>query len=69
MIHRYEIIFSLMYNDKVTDLQSVTIPAGSLEYATEKLNKEIQRRFGYCEVLIYSTSLYVAENERYSIIN
>ncbi|MGF9815380.1 hypothetical protein [Bacillus toyonensis] len=69
MIHRYEIIFSIMYSDKATALQSVIIPARSLEDATEKLNKEIQRRFGYCEVLICSTNLYVAENERYSITN
>ncbi|MGF9816309.1 hypothetical protein [Bacillus toyonensis] len=69
MIHRYEIIFSIMYSDKITALQSVIIPARSLEDATEKLNKEVQRRCGNCEVLICSTSLYIAENERYSITN
>ncbi|MDT3498848.1 hypothetical protein NLU03_32490 [Bacillus toyonensis] len=69
MIHRYEIVFSVMYSEKVTALQSVTIPASSLERATEKLNKEIQRRFGICKVLICSTNIYVTEKERYSIIN
>ncbi|XLP22362.1 hypothetical protein ACFMB7_28715 [Bacillus toyonensis] len=69
MIHRYELVFSVMYSDKVTALQSVTIPASSLEHATQKLNKEIQRRFGNCKVLICSTNIYVTENKRYSIIN
>ncbi|MED1406052.1 hypothetical protein P4U07_25270 [Bacillus mycoides] len=69
MIHRYEISFSAMYNDKLTDLQSVIIPASSLEDANEKLKTEIKRRLGHCKILISSTHLYVEENERYGITN
>ncbi|MEW9576685.1 hypothetical protein U9K47_15200 [Bacillus toyonensis] len=67
MIHRYEIIFSVMYNDKVTEVQSVIIAASSKEYAKEKLTIETKRRMGSCEVLICSINVYVAENERYEI--
>ncbi|PEM47163.1 hypothetical protein COF80_04270 [Bacillus toyonensis] len=67
MIHRYEIIFSVMYNDKVTALQSVIIPASSKEYAKEKLAMETKRRFGHCEGLICSTNVYVVEHERNEI--
>ncbi|MED3202248.1 hypothetical protein [Bacillus toyonensis] len=69
MIHRYEIIFSVMYRDKVTASQSVIIPASSLEDANEKLKTEIIRRLGLCEILICSTNLYVTEAERYGITN
>lgn len=56
-----------MYNDKITALQSVIIPATSKKYAKEKLTIETKRRLGPCEVLIYSTNVFVAENERFEI--
>ncbi|WJE55416.1 hypothetical protein QRE66_27160 (plasmid) [Bacillus cereus] len=68
MIHRYEIAFSVMYNGKVTDLQSAIIPACSLKEANEKLKSEVRRRFGKCNVKIDTTSLCVSENERYDIL-
>ncbi|MDA1775196.1 hypothetical protein PDJ95_28365 [Bacillus cereus] len=44
MIHLYEIDFSVMYDGKVTDLQSAIIPAHSLEEANKKLQlDEIKR--------------------------
>ncbi|PEA83822.1 hypothetical protein [Bacillus pseudomycoides] len=68
MIHQYEIDFSVMYGGKVTDLQSVIIPAHSLEEAKEKLKLEGKRRFGTCNVKIDNVSLYVSENVRYAIL-
>ncbi|CAI8816245.1 Phage protein [Bacillus pseudomycoides] len=68
MIHQYEIDFSVMYGDKVTDLQSVIIPAHSLEEAKEKLKLEGKRRFGTYNVKIATVSLYVSENVRYVIL-
>ncbi|MGN7198316.1 hypothetical protein ACTHS9_30630 [Bacillus mycoides] len=67
MIHRYEIDFSVMYSDKVTALQSATIPACSLEEANEKLKTEVKRRLGDCDILIDSTSLCVSHDGRYAI--
>ncbi|OTW93147.1 hypothetical protein BK702_04875 [Bacillus thuringiensis serovar cameroun] len=69
MIHRYEIIFSVMYNDKITGLQSVIIPAYSLEDAIKKLHAEIKRRLGHCKVLICSTNVHVTEQVHYDITN
>ncbi|KEK19371.1 hypothetical protein [Bacillus gaemokensis] len=68
MIHRYEIDFSVMYNGKVTALQSAIIPALSLEDANEKLTTEVKRRLGKCDIKIDSTSLCVSDDERYNII-
>ncbi|MES1053192.1 hypothetical protein FOA24_29695 [Bacillus thuringiensis] len=67
MIHRYEIKFSVIYNGKKRDLQSVIIPASSLEKANEKLTSEVKRRFGECHVNINSSSICVSENLRYEI--
>lgn len=67
MIHQYEIDFSVMYGGKVTDLQSVIIPAHSLEEAKEKLKLEGKRRFGACHVKIDTVSLCVSEDSRYRI--
>ncbi|EEM07699.1 hypothetical protein bmyco0003_56210 [Bacillus pseudomycoides] len=67
MIHQYEIDFSVMYGGKVTDLQSVIIPAHSLEEANEKLQSEAIRRLGKCRVKIDHTSLLVSEDSRYTI--
>ncbi|MFD0769516.1 hypothetical protein ACFQZ1_11850 [Bacillus sp. CGMCC 1.60114] len=68
MIYQYEIDFSVMYSDKVTTVQSATVPAQSLEFAKEKLKTEIKRRIGNCEVLICSANLQVSEDEKYSIM-
>ncbi|WP_044783772.1 hypothetical protein [Bacillus thuringiensis] len=59
MIHRYEIGFSVMYDSKVTDLQSAIILAHSL--------KEAKSRLGKCRVKINHTSLLVSEDSRYTI--
>ncbi|PEP95258.1 hypothetical protein [Bacillus toyonensis] len=67
MIHRYEIAFSVMYDGKVTDLQSVIIPAHSLEEANKKLQSEVKRRLGKCCVKFDHTSLLVSEDSRYTI--
>ncbi|ANN35848.1 hypothetical protein A9498_31335 (plasmid) [Bacillus thuringiensis serovar coreanensis] len=67
MIHQYEIKFSVMYNGKKRDLQSVIIPASSLEKANEKLKSEVKRRFGECHVKINSSSICVSEDLRYEI--
>lgn len=57
-----------MYNDRVTTVQSATVPAQSLEFAKEKLKTEIKRRIGNCEISIRSASLQVSEDEKYSIM-
>ncbi|MGG3652595.1 hypothetical protein ABES36_14320 [Bacillus pseudomycoides] len=62
MIHQYEIDFSVRYRGKVTDLQSVIIPAHSLEKAKEKLKLEGKRRFGEGNIVIHSTSLTSCTN-------
>ncbi|MEK4677792.1 hypothetical protein [Bacillus sp. FSL K6-2944] len=62
MIHRYEIDSSVMYDGKVTDLQSAIIPAHSLEEANKKLQSEVKRRLGKCRVKIDHTSLLVSED-------
>jgi hypothetical protein len=62
MIHRYEIDFSVMYDGKVTDLQSAIIPAHSLEEVNKKLQSEVKRRLGKCRVKIDHTSLLVSED-------
>ncbi len=67
MIHRYEIEFSVMYGGKITNLQSIIIPASSLEEANEKLQSEIRRRLGTCRVKIATASLYSSEDSRYTI--
>ena len=67
MIHRSEIDFSVMYDGKVTDLQSVIIPAYSLEEANNKLQSEVKRWLGKCRVKIAHTSLLVSEDSRYTI--
>jgi hypothetical protein len=67
VIHRYEIDFSVMYDGKVTDLQSAIIPAHSLEEANKKLQSEVKRRLGKCRVKIDHTSLLVSEDSRYTI--
>ncbi|PGO77657.1 hypothetical protein CN980_11285 [Bacillus cereus] len=67
MIHRYEIDFSVMYDGKLTDLQSAIIPANSLEEATKKLQSEVKRRLGKCQVKIDTTSLLVSDDSRYTI--
>ena len=68
MIYQYEIDFSVMYSDKITDVQSTKVPAHSLEIAKEKLMTEVKRRMGNCEVLICSASLQVPEDKKYSIM-
>ncbi|OUB12007.1 hypothetical protein BK708_29140 [Bacillus thuringiensis serovar yunnanensis] len=69
MIHRYEIDFSVMYSgDKVTGLQSLVIPASSLEKANEKIKLEVRRRLGTGNILIHSTCLHVSEDVRYDIL-
>ncbi len=40
-----------MYSDKVTTVQSATIPPHFLEFAKEKLKTEVKRRIGNCEFL------------------
>ncbi|PGT15384.1 hypothetical protein [Bacillus cereus] len=67
MIHRYEIDFPLMYDGKVTDLQSAIIPAHSLEEANKKLQSEVKQRLVKCVVKIDHTSLLVSEDSRYTI--
>ncbi|MCU4734385.1 hypothetical protein CN341_23100 [Bacillus cereus] len=67
MIHQYELNFSVMYSGKVTGSQSTIIPASSLEEANEKLQSEVNRRFGKCHVKIGHTSLLVSEDSRYTI--
>ncbi|WP_144492668.1 hypothetical protein [Bacillus thuringiensis] len=67
MIHRYEIDFPLMYDGKVTDLQSAIIPAHSLEEANTKLQSEVKQRLAKCVVKIDHTSLLVSEDSRYTI--
>ena len=57
-----------MYNDRVTTVQSATVPAQSLEFAKEKLKTEIKRRIGNCEISICSARLQVSEDEKYSIM-
>ncbi|PHG57635.1 hypothetical protein [Bacillus toyonensis] len=68
MIHRYEIEFSTIYNGKITDLQSVIIPAYSLEEAEKKLQLEVQRRLGDCCTKINRTSLFVSKDIQYTIV-
>ncbi|MDR4986801.1 hypothetical protein CN491_26330 [Bacillus cereus] len=67
MIHRYESDFPLMYDGKVTDLQSAIIPAHSLEEANKKLQSEVKQRLAKCVVKIDHTSLLVSEDSRYAI--
>lgn len=67
MIHRYEIEFSIMYDGKVTNLQSTIIPASSLKKANEKLQSEIQRRLGKCSIKVNAAILCVAEDDRYRV--
>jgi hypothetical protein len=68
MIHRYEINFSVMYDGKITDLQSAIIPAPlCVEEANKKLQSEVKRRLGKCRVRIDHTSLLVSEDRRYTI--
>lgn len=61
MIHRYEIDFYVMYDGKVTDLQSAIISAYSLEEANQKLQSEVKRGLGKCRVKIDHTSVLVSE--------
>ncbi len=56
-----------MYGNKTTPLQSLMIPARSLEEAKRKLTAEVQRRMGECEVIINATNLYTPQGSRYSI--
>ncbi|MEK4418375.1 hypothetical protein LW858_30620 (plasmid) [Bacillus cereus] len=67
MVHRYEFEFSVMYNDKITDAQSTIISASSLEEAHKKLELEVKRRLGKCQLKVDITSLLVSENNRYTI--
>ncbi|OUB80939.1 hypothetical protein [Bacillus wiedmannii] len=67
MIHRYEIDFSVMYNGKITEVQSTIIPANSLDAANKKLQSEVTRRLGACDIKIDTTKLLVSENIRYII--
>ncbi|UYX55604.1 hypothetical protein M3Y14_31720 (plasmid) [Bacillus thuringiensis] len=67
-IHQYELDYSVMYNGKVTGLQSVIIPASSLKEARKKLQSEVKRRLGQCHVRIDTTSLFVSEHSRYIIV-
>ncbi|OLR26508.1 hypothetical protein [Bacillus cereus] len=67
MVHRYEFEFSVMYNDKITDAQSTIISASSLEEAYKKLELEVKRRLGNCQLKVDTTSLLVSENDRYTI--
>ncbi|MFI8710298.1 hypothetical protein ACIGHG_25570 [Bacillus sp. NPDC077411] len=57
-----------MYSDRVTTVQSATVPAHSLEFAKEKLETETKRRLGNCKVLIYSASLQISEDKKYNIM-
>ncbi|MGH0883498.1 hypothetical protein [Bacillus paranthracis] len=68
MIHQYELNFSVMYSDKVTDSQSTIIPASSLEEASEKLQSEVKRRLGKCSIKVNTVSLCVSEDSRYKIV-
>ncbi|MBG9584340.1 hypothetical protein ABE42_35300 [Bacillus thuringiensis] len=68
MIHQYELNFSVMYSDKVTDSQSTIIPASSLEEANKKLESEVKRRLGKCRIKVNTVSLYVSEDSRYKIV-
>ncbi|OPA11690.1 hypothetical protein [Bacillus cereus] len=67
MIHQYEFNFSVMYIGKVTDSQSTIIPASSLEEAHKKLQSEITRRLGNCNIKVNAANLYVSEDSRYKI--
>ncbi|PDZ42422.1 hypothetical protein [Bacillus wiedmannii] len=67
MIYQYELVFSVMYGDKITNPQSTIIPASSLEEANEILQSEVNRRLGNCSIKINSTSLYISEDKRYII--
>lgn len=67
MIHQYEFKFSVMYNGKITDVQSTIIPASSLEEANKKLELEIKWRLGECQLKVATTSLLVSEKNRYII--
>ncbi|MCS6595290.1 hypothetical protein [Bacillus cereus] len=67
MIHQYEIEFSVMYDGKITNLQSTIIPARSLEEANEKLKSEVRRRLGTFRVKIDTASLCSSEDSRYTI--
>lgn len=62
MIYQYEIDFAVMYSDRITDIQSATVPAQSLEIAKEKLITEVKRRIGNCEILISSADLQVPKD-------
>lgn len=63
MIYQYEIDFSVMYSDRITDIQSAIAPAQPLEIAKEKLITEVKRRIGNCEILISSADLQVSKDE------
>ncbi|WP_342719871.1 hypothetical protein AAG068_27935 (plasmid) [Bacillus paramycoides] len=67
MIHQYELKFSVMYEGKVTNIQSTIIPARSLEEANEKLKSEVRRRLGTYHVKIDTASLCSSEESRYII--
>ncbi|PEA52441.1 hypothetical protein CON64_23685 [Bacillus pseudomycoides] len=63
MIYQYEIDFAVMYSNRITDIQSATVPAQSLEIAKEELIAEVKRRIGNCEILIFSADLQISEDQ------
>lgn len=67
MIYQYEIEFSIIYSHKITASHVATFSATSLTAAIEKLEKEVQRRLGHCNLIIHETRLYVPKEETYTI--